>query len=131
MNEVLKHKIQIINDERIKYEDYYKIFNTLRTVIALAVCPILGMFENFMIISWDSRRTSISTGDFRIGFPGVFHYHIMTSFLTNCHYVFRYFFNRGILVAGQWAIFFRTRKGFLADVSGRCFKFWLFKDNAI
>ena len=52
MNEVLKHKIQIINDERIKYEDYYKIFNTLRTVIALAVCPILEMFEIF-IITWD------------------------------------------------------------------------------
>ena len=49
MNEVLKHKIQIINDERIKYEDYYKIFNTLRTVIALAVCPILEMFEIFII----------------------------------------------------------------------------------
>ena len=49
MNEVLKHKIQIINDERIKYEDYYKIFNTLRTVIALAVCPLLEMFEIFII----------------------------------------------------------------------------------
>ena len=51
MNEVLKNKIQIINDEKIKYEDYYKIFNTLRTVIALAVCPILGMFENLSLHS--------------------------------------------------------------------------------
>ena len=47
MNEVLKQKIEIINDESIQYDDYYKIFNTLRTVIALAVCPILGIIADF------------------------------------------------------------------------------------
>lgn len=46
MNLVLEEKIQVINDEKIKYEDYYKIFNILRTVLGMAFCPILGLMAD-------------------------------------------------------------------------------------
>ena len=69
MNDVLREKIDIINDDSVLYEDYYKLFNTLRGVVAVVVCPVMGMVSDQSIKLFDAAAPNLEVK--RILLPGV------------------------------------------------------------